>query len=289
MAGTMLSTKKIGTAVTDVEHELTDIDRRLAELATRREQALLADDSKALDVIEVTQGRLEKAARRAQERLKLLQRQAKQDEEVAVQKQREALRDEFRKLGEERDVRAVRFRAKAAELLQEYNAVVAISEQMRAAWPAGNSHTDLAAGAVEGACLSPTSIKVLASWEFFRISHDPFRGGVPGETRNVSLPGAQCPDLRLQLQPEKVEPIDDAIRRANKFANEQMCTVLDPLRAACEPVASSEGTPSTDTSKRSELHKRLAELAADQTPEGEAKYMAVVQEIASLSSNEVAP
>ena len=58
--------------VREVEHELADTNRRIEELRDKREAALLADDTNALDAIELTMSRLQRAARRQQERLRLL-------------------------------------------------------------------------------------------------------------------------------------------------------------------------------------------------------------------------
>ena len=83
--------KKAATLVHEVEHELADTTARIEQERDKREAALLADDTNALDAIELTMSRLSRAAGRQQERLRLLQKQVEDDEAAAVAKRREAV------------------------------------------------------------------------------------------------------------------------------------------------------------------------------------------------------
>jgi hypothetical protein len=279
--------KKAATVVREVEHELADTTARIEQLRHKRESALLANDTNALDVIETTQARLEKAAERQQERLRLLHQQVQQEETEAVAKRRAALRERFRKRLEEADQAAVELQTALANVLTLFRKIITIREDCRASWPSHDAHTNAAAGTPEGAALSGGAVKALLANHLYRISCDPFVGGQPGERRQQSLPGAVCPRLDWQLTPDKITPFADALRTASAFAVSTMATTLDPLRALTpgQAVAPAEGDPRTEAeTKWAALLKQQAELANDVSPEGEARYMAVVAELARLSS-----
>ena len=223
--------KKATTTIREVEHELADVAARIEQLRGRREHALLFGDGKELDAIETTLAALNKQAGRAQERLRLLQAQAEQEEQAAVQKRREALRERFRKRLAEADQAAVELQETVARAVVLYRKIIDIRETARAAWPISDSHLNAAVGSIEGACLSGSSIRALLSYEFYRASADPFLGGVPGERRQQSLPGAVSPRIDQQLMPSAIKPFADALKQASAFAVDAMSTKLDPLRA----------------------------------------------------------
>jgi hypothetical protein len=281
-----MSQKKADALVKEVEHELADSNRRIEELRDKREAALLADDTNALDAIELTVSRLQRTAQRQQERLRLLQQQVQAEESAEIAKRRAALRERFRKRLEEADQAATELQETVARAVVLFRRIIDIRETSRAAWPISDAHHNAAAGALEGACLSGSAIKALLSYEFYRISADPFLGGVPGERRQQSLPGAVSPRLDQQLNPSAIKPFADALKQASAFAVDAMGT-LDPLRAAQnigEAVASVDGERTPAEQRLSALLAKQAALANDITPEGEVKYMEVVAELTRLSN-----
>jgi hypothetical protein len=95
------------------------------------------------------------------------------------------------------------------------------------------------------------------------------------------------PRIDQQLMPSAITPFADALKRASAFAVETMGTKLDPLRAlnVGEAVAPADSEARTPAEVRlSALLNEQAKAAADTSPEGEARYMAVVAEIARLSN-----
>ena len=218
----MPAPKKAAALVAETERELADTNRRIEELRDKREQALLADNSTALDAIELTVSRLQRTAQRQQERLRLLQAQAEDEEQAAVQKRRQALRERFAKKLAEADQAAVELQETVARMVTLFRKITGIREDARAAWPISDSHLNAAAGAIEGACLSGSAIKALLSYEFYRQSADPFLGGVPGERRQPSLPGATSPRIDQQLNPSAIKPFADALKQASAFAVDAM-------------------------------------------------------------------
>ena len=277
--------KKAATVIREVEAEIADLAVRIEQEEAKRQAALLADDTRGLDQIELTLERLRKTQGHRQERLRLWHQQAEQEEQAAVQKRRQALRERWARKASERGDLAVEVQTTVANLVVLMRKMTKISEDLRAAWPTHNSHTDLAAGSPEGAALSGSAIRALLSFEFYRISADPFLGGQPGERRQLSLPGAVCPRLDWQLTPDKITPFADAIHMANKFGVETMGTTLDPLKAqnVAEVVASVDGERTDKEQQLAALLAKQAQLAMDVSPAGEAAYMENLAAITRLS------
>jgi hypothetical protein len=281
--------KKAATVMREVEAELADTQRRIEELRDKREAALLADDTNALDAIELTVSRLQRTAQRQQERLRLLQKQVEADEHEAVNKRRQALRERFAKKLAEADAAAVELQETVARAVVLFRKIIDIRESARAAWPISDAHHNAAAGTPEGAALSGSAVHVLLSWEFFRQSADPFLGGVPGERRQLSLPGSTSPRIDQALLPSAIKPFADALKQASAFAVDAMGTKLDPLRAlnvgeAVAPVDSDARSPAEV--RLAALLRQQAEAAADTSEAGERRYFEIVAELAKLSSEQ---
>lgn len=191
-----------------------------------------------------------------------------------------------------------------AQAETKFRIVIALREEARAAWPLADAHHNAVALTAEGCALSGHAVKVLLSYELYRIGARPFLGGRPGETQGQAFPGGICPDLRLSLQPEKIIPFADKLRAASAYAVNAMRNKLDPLAAAlpadadhpakpteAPPIAAPATTDAISASpprtpaqdKLSALLKRQNELAMDMSPAGEAAYQAIVREIAALS------
>ena len=280
--------KKAATVMREVEQELADTNRRIEELRIKRNAALLDNDTAALDVIEVTQARLQKAATRQSERLRLLQAQAQQEETAEVQKRRQALRDRFAKRLAQADADAVELQAAMATVLRLYRKIIAAREDCRSQWPAHNSHTNAAAGTPDGAALSAAAVKTLLANHLYKISADPWLGGQAGEVRELSLPGAQCPRLDWLQTPDRISSFADALRMASKFAVDTMTTTLDPLKALPgQAVAPVDSAARTDAERKlAALLGEQAKAAADTSPEGEQRYFQIVSELAALSNEQ---
>jgi chromosome segregation ATPase len=151
--------KKASTLIREVEAELADLNRRIDVERDKREQALLADDANALDALDLTISRLQRAQGRQQERLKLLQAQVAQEEHEVVQKRRQALRERFAKKLAEADADAVELQQTLAHLVTLYKRIIDRRETARAAWPIADSSSNAAAGSIEGAALSGSAVK----------------------------------------------------------------------------------------------------------------------------------
>ena len=226
---------------------------------------------------------LEKLSARQAERIKLLEQQAQQREAEEIARRRQQLREQFAKRLAEADAAAVELQATVERMAVLYSKIITIREEARASWPISDAHHNAAAGAVEGAALSGSAVKALLSFEFYRHT-DVFLGGVPGERRHPSLPGAVSPRIDQQQNPSAIKPFADALKQASAFAVEAMQTKLDPLRAFGEPVASVDGERSPAEQKLAALLKLQNELASDLSRESE--YLDVVNRIAALSNEQ---
>jgi hypothetical protein len=142
---------------------LADTTRRVEDLCRKRESALLFDDSAAIDALDAELAALEKSAGRQAERVRLLEQQAAAEETEAIAKRRQQLRDRFAKRLAEADAAADELQATMAHALTLFRKIVRIREDVRAAWPLGDAHTNASAGAFEGAALLGSAVRSLGT------------------------------------------------------------------------------------------------------------------------------
>jgi hypothetical protein len=274
------------TKLTKAREALAELEHKITELTTARDRRLLdGDAAAAVAKVEDEIAAAQRAARTETDRIALLITALAAEEQEALAKRRAHLRDRFAKRMAEADVVADDVQKTVALLVQQFRRLVTLRETARAAWPLADSSSNAAAGAHDGAALSGAAVKFLLAAEFFRQSADPFMGGAPGEVRKQSLPGSQCPDLRFQLQPERLVSFSDVLKRASAFAVSQMSTVLDPLRAMPgAAIAPQEGSPRTDAERElAALLRDQAAASTDTSEAGERRYMEIVAKIAALT------
>ena len=106
-------------------------------------------------------------------------------------------------------------------------------------------------------------MKALLSFEFYRVSADPFLGGRSGRAPATESARCQCPEIDQQLMPSAIKPFADALKQASAFAVDAMGTKLDPLRAenVGEAVASVDGERTSAEQRLAALLKQQAEPA----------------------------
>ena len=232
---------------------------------------------------------------RQADRIRLLEEQARQEESDAVLQRRKAHVARFTKKLSDADQVADELQATIETADKLYRKLISLREDARVAWWGSNSHENALAVSPDGAALSGLAVKALLMHELYRVGARPFVGGTAGEIKQVDLPGGQCPDHRLLGQPQLIEPFGARMRRASQAAIDVMRGKIPEHASATlpsvpdTPPPSGNGgetpdpVPTTDQAKLAALLKRQAQLAEDMTPEGEAKYQAVVAEIAALS------
>jgi hypothetical protein len=261
---------------------LSELNAKAAEAAAKRKVRLVAGDA-ARDIAKLDSeiADLVQAAQVETDRIALLEAEAAREEDAAIAKRRAALTDRFAAKLAEADALAEQLQGDLAKVEKIFRAIIALREDARAAWPAGDSHTAAVAETAEGCALSGIAVATLLKYELYRIGARPFLGGHPGARAEVGLPGGAWPTMNLMMTPEKITPFADALRRASAHAVELMRGRLDPL-AAQPPVAPAPG--STAEQKLSNLLLQQARLAVDVTPAGEEAYNKLVAEIAAVQS-----
>jgi hypothetical protein len=281
--------KKAETRLADARAAQAEAVRRVAEVGAARSKAILDEDDAAARKLDAELEELQRDARIAAERVRLLEEEAQREEADAVVKRRADLTVRFEKKLAEADAEAAELQELIAQAEKKFRKIITLRTDARAAWPIGDSHANAAAGTAEGAALSGGAVAKLLQFEFYRIGARPFLGGRPGEIKEQDWPGAVCPKNEWRGMPDKIMPFADALRQASRFAVDMMRGKLDPLTAV-PPVTATTDEPTASGPVRSEQQERIAELlkqqailAADMSPEGEVKYQAVVAEIAALS------
>jgi hypothetical protein len=289
--------KKAATVLGEVRQELANTDKKIADLARRREAELLgAAADKVIDRIDAELASLQKSAGRLNDRMRLLATAAEEEETEAIVRRRQAMIERVAKKLAEADALADELQANILKNVALLRRIVALREETQPVFSLGDAHVNASINNHEGAALTAGSVRALLSFEFYRTSVDPFLGGAPGERRLVSLPGSVCPGMELQLQPDKIMPFADALRQASVFAvdllrGKQSSIVVEPQPAPQPPTPTQSSTtppatsPTNDAQSESRLAvllKRQAELAAD--PAQEVEYMKVVNQIAELTA-----
>jgi hypothetical protein len=281
--------KKAETRLADARAAQAEAVRRVAEVGAARSKAILDEDDAAARKLDAELEELQRDARIAAERVRLLEEEAQREEADAVVKRRADLTVRFEKKLAEADAEAAELQELIAQAEKKFRKIITLRTDARAAWPIADSHANATAGTAEGAALSGGAVAKLLQFEFYRVGARPFLGGRPGEIKEQDWPGAVCPKNEWRGIPDKIMPFADALRAASKFAVDMMRGKLDPL-AAVPPVTATTDEPTASGPVRSEQQERLAELlrkqaalAEDITPAGEAAYQQVVAEIAALS------
>ena len=289
-----MAKKAATTLLSEAQQELVETNAKLSDTGRRRDQLLLANnDATGLDAIEGELANLQKASVRQADRIKLLEEQARQEEADAVLKRRKDHVARFTKKLADADQVADELQACVEQEDKLYRRLIQLREDARAAWWGSTPHENALGVSPDGAALSGIAIKALLMHEIYRVGARPFVGGTAGELKAPDLPGGLCPDHRLLGQPHLIEPFGARVRKASQAAIDVMRgkipesgtlpSVPDTPPSSGNGGETPDPLPTTDQAKLAALLKRQAQLAEDMTPEGEAKYQAVVAEIAALS------
>jgi hypothetical protein len=294
---------------------LAAIEVQVATLTQRRHDELLAGaDDATVDKTDheiAEQGRL---ASRSRDRISVLEARVREIEADIAKAERLA-RIEKAEAAHEARLQAGRKLAEAiAAACQCHAEVLRLSGKIYQLWP-------LPIHDCQATLLHRDSIIRLVESELFRQSATGFAGN--NLTNGAAVfPGAKPAALQLYGQPDKVEPLVDAMMRASAFASKIMRQGVSsadsepvpaptPAPAVAQAVPDAEparapgstnglAAPHRDASRPPDLTapmrrgpaaERMAELSREQlrlgmssNPADEARYMAVVEEIAALQS-----
>jgi hypothetical protein len=300
----MAHTRSTAAALDRSRAALTEIGAKLAELDGKREERLLRGDSAVVIAkLDAELAGLEHARKTEIDRIKLLEIQSEREAGARRLRERASLIERFAKKLNDADAIAIELQDDVARVEQKFRQIISLREEARAAFAVHSSHAIAAAPAAEGCALVGSAVQMLLAFELYRIGARPSFGGDHSVPRQVEFPGARCPRLEWSLQPEKIMPFAEALKRASEFAVKLLRDELALPPAASEPPpaavatngnaaaaplpvpAAIEAPPMPRLAEPGELAgllARQAELANDPSPEGEAAYAAVVARISEL-------
>jgi chromosome segregation ATPase len=188
---------------------LAETNRQLAELGERREAALLSDDDGEIEPIDRELDHLERVARTQADRVRLLERQAANEDAARQSKRRQEHIARIEQQLAEADKIAGEVQRAAGQYAASFRRLVDLRREIAAAWNWSTNEIDLAA-------LSAAAVVRLLAAELYRVAAAPVvAGDVVGR---CDLPGAACPDVTLALEPDKITPFAVAIRDASAHA-----------------------------------------------------------------------
>ena len=293
--------KKAETRLADARAAQAEAVKRVAEVGAARSKAILDEDDGAARKLDAQLEEAQRDARIAGERIRLLEQEALREEADAVLKRRKDHVARFTKKLSDADQAADELQATIEQADKLFRKLITLREDARVAWWGSTPHEMALSISPDGCALSGLAIKALLMHEIYRVGARPFVGGTAGELKAPDLPGGQCPDHRLLGQPHLIEPFGARMRKASQAAIDVMRgkipeagtlpsvpdTPPPPASPPTSPAASGNGGTSdpartTDQATLAALLKRQAELAMLDGPEAEAKYQAVVAEIATL-------
>jgi hypothetical protein len=264
-------------ALTHARSTLASLEAQIGELTSRRRGRLLAgDDATAIAALDTALDKLQHAARTERDRIVLLEAEAEREAGERRARERAGLIDRIERRLAARDAAGAKMAAAIVEMEKAFREYVRLGREIAAAWP-WPSHD------LPTAMVTPGSIQIALSHELYRVGSRPqLYGGQDTVDAGLHLPGAKSPTFQLVGQPDKVTPLTTVLAEASRYASELMRagTVATPSASAPETT----GTRSSAQVRLSALLARQAELAEDQTPEGEKAYQELIAELAVVSA-----
>jgi hypothetical protein len=264
---------------------LAETESKLEALSAKRKSRLLAGDhANALARLDQEIASLRHVRTVESDRIEVLQSEREREEAEERAQKRDSLTKEFEAILARSDAAGEELQSAVARVEEKFREVIRLREAARAMWPIGDSHTNAVAETAEGAALSAPAVKALLQFEMYRVGARVYQGGAPNLRPQVSLPGSACPDLRLQMTPEKITPFATALKQKSQFAVSLMREKLDPLKAVPRPATAVENIPADLRDRLSGLLARQKALSGSFSPEDEAEYTATVNAIAAVQT-----
>jgi hypothetical protein len=258
--------------------------RQLQEADAARNSALLVDDDKlAARVLTQIDG-LRQAARGHADKIALLESALAEEENERRVREKAALIGRVEKKLAERDAIATELQATIAKADVLYRDLIRKSREADAGWPFPAHDRAVI-------LLPAESIVSAVRHEIFRHAR-PQPTGREGVFVEPNFPGGQSPTLQLLGQPEKTPELVARFREGTAVASAIMRGGKSTSGKSAAGPSFADGVPDfmrAEPPPRSAAEERLsrllaeqARLAADVSPEGEARYQAAVSEIAKL-------
>jgi hypothetical protein len=176
--------KRAESRLADARSTQAEAVRRVAEVGAARSKAILDEDDTTARKLDSELEELQRDARIAGERVRLLEAEAQREEADAVIKRRGDLIVRFEKKLAEADREADELQNLVAAAEKKFRKIITLRTDARAAWPIADSNANATAGTAEGAALSGGAVAKLLQFEFYRVGARPFLGGRPGEIKS---------------------------------------------------------------------------------------------------------
>jgi hypothetical protein len=273
--------KSASNRLADAEAALEAANGQLAELAGKRDAALLKDDDHAASALLVEIEQQRRIVVGHQDKIRLLKAEAEREANERRVREKAALIGRIEKKLTERN----RIAGELQDLLPQANRllhrILALNKEVDAGWPwpGGDRHSIMV--------LRETITNAIAH-ELYRVTAIPVRGGGQDEPdAGLRFPGARAPTMNLMGLPSAIPPLVEVLRQAGEHASNIMRGKIS-ASAPAAVVATNGGAPIPDRpqtpaqARLSDLLRRQSELAAlPVTPERE--YGELAAEIAKAS------
>ena len=203
--------KKAETRLADARAALSDTSRQIGVIEAQRGKAILDEDDTAARKLDAELEELRRDARIGADRVRLLEQQAKDEEQAAVLQRRKAHVARFTKKLADADQVADELQACVEQEDKLYRRLIQLREDARAAWWGSTPHEMALSISPDGCALSGLAVKALLMHEKYRVGARPFVGGNPAETQ------ATGPTWRPVSRPQAARPAssDRTLRRSH--------------------------------------------------------------------------
>jgi hypothetical protein len=260
---------------------LQAIQRSIAEVNTRRDQALLdGAPAAAIHKIDDELATQQHAERTETDRILVLEKEVERQRIERQAQEKNSLIERIEKRAAERTAAVGRLQEHIAGAVAETFKAIDLSRQMDAAWP-------FSPGDRVAVMLNPSTIMAAISHELYRIGSRPRRYGGVDTDPNAGLnwPGAKSPKLEFMNIPEAIPPIVDVVRDAANYAYSVMRGKAIAPPATMIAGSAEANAPAPKTAAQERLNQLLQQqIKLSMNPAAEAEYLAVVAEIATVSA-----
>lgn len=259
--------------------------RKLAELHTARNRALLADNDVEAMKLAAEIDLQEQTVRGVTDKIELLKAEAEKEASEKRAKERAALIERIEEKLKQRDEigRELGETVKKADAL--FCKLFEAAKEIRAAWPW--AHHDM-----PPTLLGDSAIARAVEYELYRCGARPAMGGGMDKPRPPSFPGGKSPTAQLMLQPDRIVPLAELLRDGSRMASEIMKTgkasgtiaVTDVPPPLSITGGVSEELRTDDERELSALLMEQLRLSEDVSPAGEQRYQEHIAKIVAVQS-----
>lgn len=251
---------------------LAAVEGQIAKLRADRARALVDGSSdEAVAKIDAAIAAQERTAGIHRDRIAALEAEAQEALRQQQLVEQAALRDRVSALLDKRMEAGRQLAASIEQAVKSWRDLAATSLAIYESWPWPQDSG--------GSALGHTDLARMVITETWRTGGTPPTTGAPVAPKGTppSYPGARAPGLLSVHSPETLPSLVAELEAANRSAKE----ILTGKRRDVAPPAAA----TTPGSRMATLLAEMDKLSTDSSPEGEARYRAVVAEITTLNQS----